>query len=512
MGKIRDIAKVSFATVGSRVLGLVRDAATGAYIGVSAVSSAYIFAFTLPNLFRRLLGEGAMSSALVPIFTQSLKEGGQENAFAFLNKVITRAGLLLLAITIFGMAAAACAAPFLSGTERFYLSAQYSVVLAPYVLLICLAAVFSSALNVLGSFGAPSVGPILLNISIICGLLVGVRVFGADNAVALGYSMCFAWIAGGAMQLAVPMYWLFRKGWRFRFDLKPCPEMGELYALFIPALIGAAVIQVNIFVSKILAQFLNDSAITTLYYSSRILEFPLGVFAVAIATVYFPRLALKRSAGDEEGYKREYSNGFVISMCISVPAMVGLIILGREILTLLFEWGMFKSSDISLTLPVLLVSLAGLPFFTLATFATRGFHSAKDTKTPVKISYYSIGANLLLSAILMFPFGAPGLAAANVIAAVLQAVMLNFSLKKKFGSFGHGAEIVKIVAASAAMGVLVLLGKEFASLLVEGKSLALVSCAAIIPAGVAFYFAALKFLKFKQLDEIQNILLKRRRQ
>ena len=192
--------------------------------------------------------------------------------------------------------------------------------------------------------------------------------------------------------------------------------------------------------------------------------------------------------------------------------MVGLIILGREILTLLFEWGMFKSSDISLTLPVLLVSLAGLPFFTLATFATRGFHSAKDTKTPVKISYYSIGANLLLSAVLMFPFGAPGLAAANVIAAVLQAVMLNFSLKKKFGSFGHGAEIVKIVAASAAMGVLVLLGKEFASLLVEGKSLALVSCAAIIPAGVAFYFAALKFLKFKQLDEIQNILLKRRRQ
>ena len=213
MGKVlKDIAKISSATIGSRVLGLLRDAATMAYLSIGAVSAAYTFAFTLPNLFRRLLGEGALISALVPVFTKALNSDGKEAAFDFLNKVLTRAFILLAGLVIAGTAICAifiAVCPELQ--ERFELGAKFSIILLPYMLLICIAAVFSAALNVLGSFGVPSVGPMLLNISIIGGLFAGVWAFG-ENKTALAYSMCAAWIVGGILQAALPAYWLRRKG------------------------------------------------------------------------------------------------------------------------------------------------------------------------------------------------------------------------------------------------------------------------------------------------------------
>lgn len=287
---LKNIAKVSFGTVGSRVMGLVRDSATMAYMGIGAVSAAYTFAFTLPNLFRRLLGEGALTSALIPIFSQTLKNDGRGSAFAFLNRVLTRGGILMAALAVLGSLAAVCAAQFFDAEQqRFLLGASFSAVLMPYLTLVCLAAVFSGALNALGSFGVPSITPALHNLSIIGGLAAGVALFGSEDAVSIAYCMCAGWLAGGFIQLALPAYWLSKCGWKFSFDLSPSPALSELYALFLPALVGAAVFQLNVFVSKMLALFLNDAALPTLYLSSRILEFPLGVFTLAIATVYSHR-------------------------------------------------------------------------------------------------------------------------------------------------------------------------------------------------------------------------------
>ena len=170
----------------------------------------------------------------------------------------------------------------------------------------------------LGSFGVPSVGPMLLNISIIGGLFAGVWAFGEDKS-ALAYSMCASWLVGGLLQAALPAYWLHKKGWKFHPNFGKSDALNDLYKLFLPALLGAAIIQLNIFVSKILALFINDAALPSVYLSGRILEFPLGVFAVAIATVYFPKLSKLNSPEKIDSFKAEYSNGLVFTMCISIP-------------------------------------------------------------------------------------------------------------------------------------------------------------------------------------------------
>ena len=187
MGRdIKNIAKVAFATVGSRVLGLIRDSFTMAYMSIGAVSAAYTFAFTLPNLFRRLLGEGALTSAMIPIFTQTLKQDGEQTAFSFLNKVFTRGAILMLGISLLGMLIAFVASICLEGEQqRFVLSANFSIVLMPYLTLICLAAVFTAALNVLGSFGVPSITPAIHNATIIGGLFFGVFFYVIDLIIAL---------------------------------------------------------------------------------------------------------------------------------------------------------------------------------------------------------------------------------------------------------------------------------------------------------------------------------------
>ena len=485
MGKdAKNIAKVSGSTLLSRVAGLVRDSATMAYMGIGAVNAAYTFAFTLPNLFRRLLGDGALTSSLIPVFSKSLKNDGREEAFAFLNKVLTRGGILMVAIVLVGMAIAACASFCADGGEenlRFVLGADFSIVLMPYLFLVCMAAVFSGALNVVGSFGVPSITPVLHNISIICGLFCGVFIFGAK-------------------------YWLSRQGWRFSFDLSPSPALAELYKTFIPALLSAGVFQLNVFVSKMFALFLDNSALSTLYLSSRIMEFPLGVFSISIATVYFPKLSEFGASGDAVSHRRTYADGLVLTMGIVVPAMLGIFATSRDILTMLFEWGLFASNDVDMCLPVLLVSASGLPFFALATFATRGLYSLQDMRTPLRISCWAFAVNIVLSISLMYPFGASGLAAANVLATVLQSLMLALAVAKVRGRLGEGGEIAKIALASVAMSAAVYLARFAFAEFVSGKTLSVSVCCVLIPFGAVVYAVMLKLLRFKRFDNLGRLL------
>lgn len=246
-----------------------------------------------------------------------------------------------------------------------------------------------------------------MNISIICGIFFGARAFPSDS-IALGYCMCAAWARRGSAANADSRGVDLQKGLRFKFDLGKSPELGELYALFLPALAGAAIIQVNIFVSKMLAMLLNDAAIPALYIASRLLEFPLGVFTIAVATVFFPRLSALKASENAAEHKREYAKGFLMTLAVAVPATFGLIAFAPDILAVLFQWGVFNARDVEICTPVVIAAVAGLPFFSIATFATRGFHSAKDTKTPVKISACSFAANICLSLALMHRSGPGG--------------------------------------------------------------------------------------------------------
>ena len=258
-----------------------------------------------------------------------------------------------------------------------------------------------------------------------------------------------------------------------------------------------------------LALWLSDSAIPALYIASRLLEFPLGVFTIAIATVFFPRLSAHASS-DPAAHKLEYSKGLLFTLAIAIPATFGLITFARDILALLFQWGIFGNRDIDICLPVVIAAVSGLPFFSVATFATRGFHSSKDTRTPMKISAYSFAANIALSLALIMPFGAAGLAAANVGAAALQSWLLSAKLRRHFGTLGIGREVGKIFAASAIMTCAALAIKFAGAQFLDGKTLAVFACAAAIPCAAAVYFATLFALKSELASTLPSMIFRKK--
>jgi putative peptidoglycan lipid II flippase len=421
---------MALATVLSRVAGLLRDSVLFALLGLSEWSGAFLFAFTVPNLFRRMLGEGALSSAMVPLFSETLKKHSLGEAFAFLNRLLSRLCVFL------SLALCAAAVAFLLGynflSDRWLRALSLSLLLAPYLLAVCLSAMVCGALNVLGSFGLPALTALLLN-----GAMVGAGlcalVLCPSGGLGAALFLCGGVLAGGAGQLAFSGFLLRRYGWRFRWDWSPCPLLGRLWSLFLPALLGAAMVQINGTVSRLLAFWLTADGISTLYLSSRLVELPLGIFAVAVVSVAFPALSRSASARDGESFARAYGHAYRSILMVTVPSAIGLILLGGPILTVLFGWGNCSAEDLARTLPVLRLSAAGIPFFALAGLHSRAFHAHQDMGTPVRIAAATVAVNLLLTVLLVKPFGAAGIASANLLSAVLQCILLRQRAVRSWG-------------------------------------------------------------------------------
>lgn len=505
---LKNIAVVSLSTVGSRVLGLLRDILIFAALGAGLWSSAFILAFTLPNLFRRLLGEGALTSAMVPVFSDILERSGKESAFRFFNLVLWRLCLLLVILVTLGATLLVALSQMSVVPERWQVGAGLSAWLLPYMWFICLAAIVSAGLNLLDRFAAAALTPVLLNLSMIGAIGAGF-LFTDDRAVLVRW-LCGGVLVGGALQLLVPAWDFARQGWRPRIERESMPELAELWRLFLPGLMGAAILQVNILVSRLLAYSLNESAASLLYLSSRLMELPLGIFTVAVATVFFPQLAKAQAAGNRVGFAHSMASGMRLVVGISLPAGVGLCVLGRPILDLLFQWGAFDAADVAATLPLIVIYGAGLAFYSAATFATRGLHAGKDMRTPVRIAAWCLLINALSGLILMQFFGASGLAAANVIAAVVQAIMLWQALSRSRSELAKHAlwtAFGKIAVASVLMGGVCYLGRLAVGLLeLENKLSSGLIVALVIPAGAAFYFACLALLRFEEMELLKGII------
>ncbi len=507
---LKNIVKVAFGTFGSRILGLLRDTLTLAFLGVNAISSAFFFGFTIPNLFRRLMGEGALSSAFIPIFSQTLKNDGHEKAFDFLNKIMTRALLALCVIVGLGICASEIFHYFASNStsfssERFLLGSVFTSTMLPYMILICLAALVCAALNVLGHFALPALTAVWLNVAIISSILLGALFF-KNDANSIAKCMCVGVLIGGFAQLFIPILQLKTCGWKFKTSLKNSPQIKEFNALFLPALVGASVIQANILVSNMLALKVSDIAVSAIYVSSRLIELPLGIFTFAIITVYFPKLSLSSSEENKEEYSQHFSKAIISLMFIGVPSCVGLIALAPEILTLLFEWGKFGNSDVKLCTPILILGSLGIPFYSLATLSSRGFHSVKDMTTPMKISALAFVVNLTSALLLMNKFGAMGLVGANVISGIFQAIVLNILFAKKRVVKNVASEVIKIVICATLMGLSIWLAKPYFAGLLSGKFATLLNVAILIPLGILTYAALLYIFKFKEFYEVKKLL------
>lgn len=501
-GHFKNMAMVSVSTLGSRVLGLVRDMLAAAVFSVGMYNSAFNFAFTLPNMFRRMLGEGALTSALIPVMNAVYERDQKQAAFAFFNRVMTRTFLVLVALTVLMSLLMGGGLFFLhqhfpdgagqgDAVERWNLGLICALVLMPYMILVCLAAVQAAALNVLRCFAIPALSQVWLNMAMIVSL-GGFGLLLAKTPEGRMAWMCAGVLFGGGLQILIPGVDLWRKGWRPRFDLSACPAVSEVQHLIVPGLIGATVLQVNVVVSRFLAMAVNDSAVTLLYLSSRLLELPLGLFTVAAVTVLFPSLSSFAVRGDHEGFAAEYSRGLRLIWAIAVPAAVGLIVLREPVIDLLFRWGKFSHADVLLLAPVIAVSALCMPFYSLSTFATRGLHAFKDMTTPMKIAGWAFLVNLIASLALMWPFGAVGLAGANLISSAFQSFLLQRALMRGRAAFDRAGlvrSMQHIATAALAMALTVWLCWEgILQWAGSGKTADALAVFIVIPAAIGLYF------------------------
>lgn len=519
---LKNISVVATATVASRVLGLVREIFIAAAFGTSALNSAFVSAFTLPNLFRRLLGEGALTAAFVPTMAHELEHRQRAAAFGLVSKVsswllVVTVGLVALAML--ALANAGALLRLLGGagldpdtTGRLLLGAQLGVYLFPYLVFVCLAAAFSAACQVLGRFTEPALSPVWLNLAIITALVCGGWWAGADETRMRW--LCAGVLVGGFLQMAVPAGVLWGEGWRPRFDLGPDERVREIVRLMGPTVIGSAIYLINISVSRFIGLSLNDHAASALNLATRVMELPIGVFAAAIATVVFPLIARHAARSDWAKLGEDYHKGLRLVLVVNVPAAVGLALLSEPIIRLLFQRGAFHASDTALMTPVLAVYALGLPFLAFTTVALRGFYALKDTATPVRAAGISFVVNVVLSLVLMRWLSTVGLALASNLAVLAQAVFLQTRLTRRLSGLGFAPmlpSLGKIALASALMGGLVWGGALLvARLPLPAKGQDLVAVCGLIPVACAVYGGLLWALRIEGRDELGEVWAKLR--
>jgi putative peptidoglycan lipid II flippase len=332
---------ISFFTLISRILGLVRDMVIAALFGSGLAADAFFVALRIPNLLRRLFAEGSLTIAFIPVFTEYLTLRSKDEAFELARIVLTLLSLILVIITVMGV----IFAPFIvhlqafgfgTSSGKYELTVLLTRITFPYVLLIGLVAFFMGVLNSLRHFAAPAAAPILLNVGIIvAAFFISPALSEPITGVAMGV------IVGGMMQVALQIPWALKAGLKFLPAWQPLhPAVRRIFWLMLPAVFGSAVYQLNQFVGTLLASFLQEGSVSWLYYADRLVQFPLGIFAIAIATAALPSLSGNAARKDFARFQETVDDGLRLVFFIVLPAMAGLFILGKPIVVLFFERGL----------------------------------------------------------------------------------------------------------------------------------------------------------------------------
>ncbi|MBW1708510.1 MAG: murein biosynthesis integral membrane protein MurJ [Deltaproteobacteria bacterium] len=456
---------VSTATLLSRLLGFIRDMVVAYFFGAGLFADAFFVAFRIPNLLRRLVAEGALTVSFIPIFTDYLTNRTREEAFALARTTLTLLSLVLVALSILGILFAPWivrifAPGFTAIPDKFALTVLLTRILFPYIFFIGLVALAMGLLNALGRFAAPALAPVLLNVGMIASVLLLKDYFDPPIlALAVGV------LIGGLLQVLLQIPYLTREGslLGFSFDFKH-PGLRRIGLLMLPAAFGAAVYQFSVFISTLLASFLPQGSVSALYYADRLVQFPLGVFAIALGSAVLPSLSRQAAADDIKGLIDTLSYALRLVFFISLPAMVGLIVLAEPIIQLLFQRGHFDAAATHNTGTALVAYAVGLWAFSGVQILTRVFYSLKDTKTPVKIAIISLLFNIGLAILLMKPLKHVGLALATSCSSMLNLTILALVLRQKLGRM-QGRVIVKSLlinlAAALVMGLPVFFFRQF---------------------------------------------------
>lgn len=455
-------------TLLSRISGLIRDMLFASLIGAGTgvAADAFYVAFRIPNFLRRIFGEGAFSQSFVPVFAEYKAKYTFAEARAFVDHMTGILGVILFVVTLIGVIAAPIlvtilAPGFLDEPHKFNLTVQMLRITFPYIFFISLVAMAAGILNTYGRFGAAAFTPVLLNFSLI-GAALWLAPHMEEPVLALAWGVFIA----GVVQL------LFQIPFLRGIKMLPHPRLrlkkrerhhgvARVFKLMLPAIFGVSVAQINLLVNTLLASFLITGSISWLYYSDRLMEFPLGVFGIALGTVILPSLARRHARNSHEEFSHLLDWGLRWVFLIAVPASVALVLLSGPLLATFFYRGAFGASDVEMSTQALMAFSFGLLGFILIKVLAPGFYARQDTKTPMRIGVISLVVNILLSLLLVFPLKHVGLALAISFSAFVNAGMLFVNLRRHnvYRPLpGWGRFLARIIFASAVMGAVLFWG------------------------------------------------------
>ena len=451
---LRGILTVGGWTMGSRVLGFARDILIAAMLGAGPVADAFFVANRLPNLFRRLFGEGAFNAAFVPAFSGLLAAEGEAEARRFAAEAASVMAFWLVGITvlaeIFMPAVLLLIAPgFAAIPDKFALAVDLSRITFPYMPLICLTALFSGVLNGMDRFAAAAAAPLIYNLVSI-GFMVGL----AGLVPTAGHALAWGVSVSGVFQLALLVWAVRRAGMAISLPRpRLTPRMRLLFRRMGPGLVGAGVTQLNLAVDVIIGSLLPAGTVAILYYADRINQLPLGTIGVAVGTALLPTLSRQALGGQAREAIDTLNRALEYALALTLPAALALLTVPGPILAVLFERGAFTAEDARLSAQALAAYASGLPAFVLVKVLVPAFFARGDTATPVKIGMATVGLNLALNVAFMLPFAHLGPPLASSVAAWLNVAVLAFVLIRR-GHMALDGELMRVVPRMMLAGLL----------------------------------------------------------
>ena len=507
------ISIVGSLTFLSRILGYFRDLLIARVIGAGLISDCFFVAFKLPNLFRRILGEGAMNAAFIPVVSGVRTKSGKKSADAFFSNIFSFLLVALLAfvliLEIFMPLIITLIAPgFSDNPEKFNHSINLTRLTFPFVLFICLTSLMGAYLNTLGKFASMAVTPIILNLSLIFTLLI---YFKSENLFLISSTLSFVVSIAGIIQV-IWMYYNIRRNksklsinFSFLKTFKSDKEITKFFRLLLPAILGNGAYQINLLIDMILASTLPDGSISFLYYADRVNQLPLGVLGIAIGTALLPVLSSQVKKNQKKEAEKSISKAIKFGILFSIPAFFGLLIFSENIISFLFFRGAFEYKDVQATSSALIALCCGLPAFIMIKILVIPFFANEDTKTPIKISLFCMLINLILNLILIREFLHVGLAISTSVSAWINFILLFYILNKNL-NYSFDISIfkvfLKVSLASLTMSYIVLKTYEFMINNFEMYTLyntnfILILC---IIFGIIIYSALMYFLGIKELE------------
>ena len=459
---VRAVGTVGLATLASRVLGFVRDVVVARAFGAGLHTDAFFVAFRIPNLLRRLLAEGALATAFIPVFSDYLTHRPWEEFRRMLRAVTGVMIVVLAATTLLGILVApwivrAMAPGFWTIPAKAEIAVALTRLMFPYLFCVGLVALAMAALNSLDHFATPALSPVMLNLGMIAGALLLAPVLKLP-IVGLAWGVLAGGVAQGLLQLPA----LRSRGVAVTPVFEPRhPAIGQVGRLMAPTVFGTAVTQFSVFIDTVIASLLPEGSVSFLYYADRIVEFPLGIFGIAIATAALPALSRQAARGESKELKRTVTVALGLSAFLTLPASVGLIVLREPIVRVLFQRGEFGATASGATAWALLFYSLGLTSFACAKIVAQAFYALQDTRTPVRVGIAAVALNIALALSLMGPLRHGGLALATSCSATFNWLCLLILLRRKVGEIDFRdlwASLGRSAVGCAALGATLWIG------------------------------------------------------